>query len=732
MKNRKQDVERNRKVSLSVYVGIVTVVCLYAGLHLGVVYRQMQQPALFGALAEFGSHMLEHPFALFPSDWLMAGMFLFVGIMIDLALYNEYLHVSESVQDAHGDAAFETDIRQYNLEFVLNPQRVAEVTGGKVTDRTAPYNEEHKRVLRHYPKGRTVTACLSGTRILAEDLYMDMDGRWTQRNNNETCFGASGAGKTRFYLTPNLLQLSGCYVVVDSSGDIEQNTAGFFQKEGYLIKRFSTDDMEKSCRFNPLYYIRKTSDILIVVNTLMENTQEGKKKGSGGGDGDFWTKSTQALLCAIIGYEVEVLPMEQRNFSNLLEILRMNDLEENAEDVMETDFDRLFQALGEADPASYAYHQYQTFKKAPARTALNILISTAVLISQYVDIPEFNNLTYKDELELDRMGEERMVLFLNIPLADRTYSWITAMLFSVLFNRLYHKGKERMEAEGLSTPELKVPVRFLIDECRNIGKIPNLGEYLATCRKYRISISVIFQNYSQIVEVYGKEEANSILGNCDTMIFLGGSDSDTLKIVCERLGKETVKTLTFGSSKGRLGSVSTNKQEVGRELMSRIQVEQMGNTECLVFVRALRPFKVRKYRLEKHPNFRYLAEADRGYLRNNTFVLTYDDTEMEAVRVKPLGEEGYVAPAVVDSARRRAREQEKKRRAKREEREKAKDKLLESDETKSKRQLERDKKEREKLPGVDDGGKLREAGLDGLELVDDFDPAYEFEIMEVC
>lgn len=552
MKNRKQDVERNRKVSLLVYVGIVTAVCLYAGLHLGVVYRQMQQPGLFGALAEFGSHMLEHPLSLFPSDWLMAGMFLFVGIMIDLALYNEYLHVSGSVQDAHGDAAFETDIRQYNLEFVMNPWRVAEVTGGKVTDRTAPYNEEHKRVLRRYPKGRTVTACLSGTRILAEGLYMDMDGRWTQRNNNETCFGASGAGKTRFYLTPNLLQLSGCYVVVDSSGDIEQNTAGFFKREGYLIKRFSTDDMEKSCRFNPLYYIRKPSDILIVVNTLMENTQEGKKKGSGG-DGDFWTKSTQALLCAIIGYEVEVLPMEQRNFSNLLEILRMNDLEENAEDVKVTDFDRLFQALGEADPASYAYHQYQTFKKAPARTALNILISTAVLISQYVDIPEFNNLTYKDKLELDRMGEERMVLFLNIPLADRTYSWITAMLFSVLFNCLYHKGKERMEAEGLSNPELKVPVRFLIDECRNIGKIPNLGEYLATCRKYRISISVIFQNYSQIVEVYGKEEANSILGNCDTMIFLGGSDSDTLKIVCERLGKETVKTLTFGSSKGRLG-----------------------------------------------------------------------------------------------------------------------------------------------------------------------------------
>lgn len=214
--------------------------------------------------------------------------------------------------------------------------------------------------------------------------------------------------------------------------------------------------------------------------------------------------------------------MEQRNFSNLLENLRMNDLEENAEDVKVTDFDRLFQALGEADPASYADHQYQTFKKTPARTALNILISTAVLISQYADIPEFNNLTYKDELELERMGEERRVPFLNNPLADRTYSWITTMLFSVLFNRLYHKGKERMEAEGLSNPELKVAVRFLIDEYRNIGNIPNLGEYLATSRKYRIRISVISRNYSQNVEVYGKEEVNSILENCDTMIVLRG------------------------------------------------------------------------------------------------------------------------------------------------------------------------------------------------------------------
>lgn len=732
MYSKKKDVEKNRRISLATYIGIVTVLSLYAGLHLGAVYHSMETPSLFGAMAELSTHMLEHPFSLFPSDGLMVGIFFFAGVLIDLYLYNEYLRVSESVNDAHGDAAFETNRRQYDLEFVLNPQMAAEEMGRQVTDQFAPYNEEHKQVLRRYPSKKIVHVCTENARILADGLYMSMDGKWTQRNNNEVCFGASGAGKSRFLLTPNLLQLCGSYVVVDASGDIEQNTAGFFEKNHYRIKRFSTDDMEKSCRFNPLYYIRKTSDILLIVNTLMENTQDLKKKG--GGDGDFWTKSTQALLCAIIGYEYEVLPMEQRNFSNLLEILRMNNLDEHAEEALETDFDKLFLALGDANPASYAYHQYLTFKKAPAKTALNILISTAVLISQYVDIPEFSNLTYKDELELDRLSEEKMVLFLNIPLADRTYSWITAMLFSLLFSNLYHKGKERMETEGLSNPELKIPVRFLIDECRNIGKIGNLGEYLATCRKYQIAISVIFQNYSQIVEVYGKEEANSIIGNCDTMIFLGGSDSDTLKIICDRLGKETVKTLSFGNSKGRMGAVSTNKQDVGKELMSRIQVEQMSNTECLVFIRALRPFKVRKYRLEKHPNYRYLSEADKNYLRQNSFQLTFDEEEMEAVRIKPVGEEGYIAPSIVDSPRRRAQEREKR---KREEQEKeilreqnqqmAESGLKVSKLSKSKEEYEKEQKEIDSLDSKDVTEELVKLKLSQLWMEESFDPGYEFE-----
>ena len=609
--------------------------------------------------------MVEHPIQLFPTDGLMVGIFFFVGVMINLYLYNEYLRVSQSVNDAHGDAAFEDNMKQYNKEFLYNPKVVAKVEGKKVTDRYAPYNEEHKRVLKHTPGRNAIEECQKQALILADGLFLALDGKWTQRNWNIIVFGASGAGKTRYFIIPNTLQLDGCYIIVDPSGELEQQLGGVLIKNGYIIKRLSTDDMTKSNRFNPLFYIRSTSDILVVVNTLLENTQEGSGKAS-----------------------------------------------------------------GDANPASYAYHQYLTFKKAPAKTALNILISTAVLISQYVDIPEFNNLTYKDELELDRLGEEKMALFLNIPLADRTYSWITAMLFSISFILMYRKGKERMEREGLTAPELKVPVKCLIDECRNIGKIPNLGEYLATCRKYQISICPIFQNYSQIVEVYGKEGANSIIGNCDTTIFLGGSDSDTLKIIVERMGKETVKTLSFGNSRGKMGSVSVNKQEVGRELMSRIQIEQMSNTECLVFIRALRPFKRKKYRLENHPNYKCTAEADKRYLRANPYLLEFSDEEIEAVRVKPVGEEGYVEPKVVNSARKRALEVEKRKKAQAmaaADKELDKMTLKEADEMKSKEQLARERAEKENAPGVESSEVLQKYKVSQMQILDSYSPMYEFE-----
>ena len=261
--------------------------------------------------------------------------------------------------------------------------------------------------------------------------------------------------------------------------------------------------------------------------------------------------------------------------------MHMAQIDEGDTEFGDNDFDKLFKELGKADPSSYAYLNYKVFKQAPAKTALNVLISTGVLLSQYIGIHEFNNLTFKDELELDKIGEEKYAVFLNIPQEDTTYSWITAMLYSTVFRLMYAKGNKRMKEEGLDNPELKIPVRFLIDECANVGKIPNLDKILATCRKNRLSVVPIFQNYSQVVQVYGKEIANNIISNCDTFVFLGGSDDETLKIVCNHLGKETVQTLSYGNSKGKMASTSVNKQSVGKELMSRINVEQMSNVMCL-------------------------------------------------------------------------------------------------------------------------------------------------------
>lgn len=271
MQSKAKNVERSRRNNLFMYITIVTIVCLYAGLHLGVVYRNMEQPNLFGAFTEFAVHMVEHPFKLFPSDWLMVGMFFFVAVMVNMYLYNEYLRVSQAVYDAHGDAAFEDNFKQYDKEFLYNPKIVAQVEHKKVTDRYAPYNEEHKRVLRHTPDAKAREVCIQNALILAMDLYLAMDGKWTQRNWNIMTFGASGSGKTRYFIEPNVLQMLGCYILVDPLGEIEQKHRGVFEKNGYRIRRLSTDDMTKSNRFNPLYYIRTTSDILVVVNTLLEN-----------------------------------------------------------------------------------------------------------------------------------------------------------------------------------------------------------------------------------------------------------------------------------------------------------------------------------------------------------------------------------------------------------------------------------------------------------------------------
>lgn len=678
MKNSASQItETQRKKNLLTYVIIVTLACLYGGLRMGFFMATSDDATLISAFTEFMNKWTDKPWQLFPTNFICIGIFLVIGAVIDVVLYNKYLISKDTVEFAHGDARFEKDYDEYEREFVIDPQVVEEFTNVKMTDKNCPRNDEGKKVYKGIKKTQgdkvknlsIIEECRRRSMIYTDKIYLSLNGSWCQRNSNTVVFGASGTGKSRYFLKPNILQANSSIVCTDPSGDVMQAT-GYFLREvkGYDVKCFNIEDMTKSCRFNPLYYIRDTKDIAIVVNTFLENIN-GEKKSSGG-DGDFWTQSAKALMCAVIGYQYEVLPIEQRNLSNTLDIIRMDGRSENDDANVETAFDVMFQNLGAANPASYAYQQYLIFKQAPAKTRLNILISTSVNLSQ-MDIPEVKNLTYKDEMQLDEVGDRKMAIFLIIPQADTTYTWLTAMFYSLLLKRLYKYGEERMKqsaidadkgvidsttgmrVKALSDPQMKIPVRFLIDECRNIGKIPNLSIYLVTCRKYRISIVPIFQNYSQIEELYGKEGANSIISNCDSFLFLGGSDDATLKIIQGHLGKETVKTLSHSMAQTTKGSNSASKQQTGKDLMTRDQIETMSNSECLLFIRALRPFKTKKYDLNRHPEYKYLSEGECGRAFYNPFTIEYEDDEIENNRVKQPDEDGYIAPVIVDSARRR-------------------------------------------------------------------------------
>lgn len=710
-----EQIDKKRTKNLISNTIFISIICLIVALRFGYFFHKTptnhDMNILFNVMSDACTNFFSNPIGFYPNLPCLLVAFLIDALIFAFA-YDKYSLVQGTDNQAHGSAYFETDFDQYNKEFVYDPKVIEKVTGHKFTDKETPRNEEGKKVIKKKIKPNksywhdAVEECKRQSMIYTDSVYLSLNGSWCQRNTNSMVFGASGTGKSRYFLKPNILQDNGSFICTDPSGDIMLETGDFLKKKNYIIKSFNISDMTKSCRFNPLYYVRDTKDIAIIVQTFIDNMKQGSKSS---GDGEFWDKTTKALLCAVIGILYEVYPIEQRNWSNVAEILRMDKHEEGEDAGTKSQFDLLFEELGEANPISYAYAQYKIYTQAPVETRNNILISTSVNLQQ-LDIPEVKNLTYKDEMELDMIGHKKMAIFLNIPQADATFSWLTAMLYSLLFKRLYLYGETRMnlsaeefnydayldyldeekekakqEAENnktefnsyayidtpenrekyknskeykpfkgkLGNPEMKIPVRFLIDECANVGKIPDLEKYLATCRKYRITICPIFQNYSQIVETYGKEKANNIVSNCDAFLFLGGSDDDTMKIIQGHLGKKTVKALSQSVSHGQKQSNSDSKQQVGQDLMARDKVETISNADCILFIRALHPFHTKKYNLNRHPNYKYLSEGKEGKPYANPFKITYEDEEIEANKVKPIGMDGHITPKVVDSASRR-------------------------------------------------------------------------------
>ena len=421
------------------------------------------------------------------------------------------------------------------------------------------------------------------------------------RNKNVLVVGGSGSGKTRFWLKPNLLQCHSSYVVTDPKGSIVVECGNALLKNGYKVRILNTINFKKSMHYNPFAYVHSEKDILKLVTTLMTNT-----KGEGSGGDPFWEKSERLLLTALIAYLHYEAPMEEQNFATLLEMLNTMQVLEDDEEY-QNPVDLLFEELAKKKPNSFAGRQYKLYKLAAGKTAKSILISCGARLAPF-DIQELRDLTMYDELQLDTLGDKKTALFLIMSDTDSTFNFLISMVYTQLFNLLCDK------ADDVYGGKLPIHVRCLIDECANIGQIPNLEKLVATIRSREISACLVLQARSQLKAIY-KDNADTIVGNMDSQIFLGGSEPTTLKDLSEMLGKETIDAFNTSDTRGNSPSYGTTFQKMGHELLSRDELAVLDGGKCILQLRGVRPFLSDKYDLTQHPNYKLTSDYD----PNNTF-----------------------------------------------------------------------------------------------------------------
>ncbi len=484
--------------------------------------------------------------------------------------------------------------------------------------------------------------------VLTNDVKMSLNTRQTRKNLNVMVIGGSGSGKSRFYVKPNLMQANTSYVCTDPKGELLRSTGKMLKHYGYKIKVFNLIDMAHSNNYNPFQYIYdvdgnySATAVIKMVNVLMKNTQ---KEGGGGSD-QFWDDSTKALLAALCFYLVECENREMQNFSEVMKLLKKAEVKEG-EDNFQSDLDLIFDALEfpekytkseaenneqfkslnlidlakKAKPASQymCLKYYKDFKKAAGDTAKSILISTAVRLQAF-NIPEVMDLTCCDNLHLEELGDEKQALYIIIPSSDDTFNFLAAMMYTQMFDVLYDRANFKYGGR------LPVHVRCLLDEFSNIGQIPRFEELLATMRSMEISANVIIQNLSQLKKMY-KDSWENVLGNCDSLLFLGGQEPTTLEHISKTLGKETIDTRSNNRTRGRNGSTSENDGILGRELMTVDELKIMKDNECILFVRGLYPFFCDKFVIEKHPNYKLLEDFDsqNAYLIKDIETVKFND-----------------------------------------------------------------------------------------------------------
>ena len=437
--------------------------------------------------------------------------------------------------------------------------------------------------------------------LLSQTERITMNSRPSEpkyaRNKNVLVVGGSGSGKTRFFIKPNLLQMHSSYCVTDPKGTIVNEVGAALQKNGYEIKIFNTINFKKSMHYNPFAYVHSEKDILKLVTTLIANT-----KGEGKGGDEFWEKAEKLLYSALIGYIHYEAPEEEQNFTTLLEMINAMEVREDDEE-FKNPVDLMFDELAERDPDHFAVRQYAKYKLAAGKTAKSILVSCGARLAPF-DIRELREITAYDELELDMLGDRKTALFLIMSDTDATFNFLISMVYTQLFNLLCEK------ADDVYGGRLPIHVRCLIDEMANIGQIPNLEKLMATIRSREISAALVLQAKSQLKAIY-KDNADTIIGNCDSQIFLGGSEQTTLKDLNATLGKETIDMYNTGETRGQSQSYNLNYQKLGHDLMSIDELAVMDGAKCIVQIRGVRPFLSDKYDLTKHPKYRLTADADK-------------------------------------------------------------------------------------------------------------------------
>ncbi len=464
--------------------------------------------------------------------------------------------------------------------------------------------------------------------ILTQTERLTMNNRpkdpKTARNKNVLIVGGSGSGKTRFFLTPNLMQCTSktypvSFVVTDPKGDIVINAGKLLQRNGYRIKIFNTINFKKSMHYNPFAYIHSEKDILKLVTTLISNTK-GEQKG---GDA-FWEKAETLLYCALIGFIHYEAPVEEQNFATLIEFINAMEVREDDEE-FKNPVDLMFEELAEREPNHFAVRQYAKYRLAAGKTAKSILVSCGARLAPF-DIAELREVTAYDELELDTLGDQKTALFFIMSDTDDSFNFLISMCYTQLFNLLCEK------ADDVYGGRLPVHVRCLIDECANIGQIPRLEKLMATIRSREISACLVLQAQSQLKAIY-KDNADTIIGNCDCSIFLGGKEPSTLKDLSTALGRETIDTFNTGESRGRELSHSLNYQKLGKALMDVDELAVLDGGKCILQLRGVRPFLSDKFDITQHPNYRFLADAD----KKNAF----DIVRFLSTRLKPKPSEVY-------------------------------------------------------------------------------------------